>query len=103
MLTPIAVEVSAELAALLGPPDPKGHGAFMTEIVPRVRERLFAELGLTLPAVRLRAAAAAQRARPSSCQALNEVPLARGEIAREDFRGGRRASATMLAPAPLRT
>ena len=51
MLTPIAVEVSAELAARLG--------SFAADVVPRLRERLFAELGLPLPAVRLRGGSAA--------------------------------------------
>src|SRR6185312_7296295 len=41
LLTPVAVEVSAELGARLG--------GFANEIVPRLRERLFAELGLLLP------------------------------------------------------
>ncbi len=78
LLTPIAVEVSAELGAYLE--------GFATEVVPRLRERLFAELGLPLPAVRLRVggggvALAAGR----FVIRLNEVPLARGEIAREDW------------------
>ena len=84
MLTPIAVEVSAELAALLGPPEPKGRGAFAAEVVPRVRDRLFAELGLTLPAVRLRADVEGLSGGAFVVR-LNEVPLARGEIARADF------------------
>ena len=52
VLTPIAVEVSAELGSRLG--------SFAAEAVPRIREQLFAELGLPLPAVRLRAGAAGQ-------------------------------------------
>jgi type III secretion protein V len=84
VLTPIAVEVSASLAPVLGAPDPKGPGAFMSEVVPRVRERLFAELGLSLPAVRLRVATDGLEGGAFVVR-LNEVPLARGEIAREDF------------------
>ena len=56
VLTPIAVEVAGELGALLGPRWPGDAGAFAAEVVPQLRERLFAELGLPLPVVRLRAA-----------------------------------------------
>jgi type III secretion protein V len=81
VLTPIAVEVSPALAALLGHGDPKG--VFPTEIVPRARERLFAELGLALPAVRLRA----DEGLPDGAFVvrLNEVPLARGELPPDDL------------------
>jgi type III secretion protein V len=84
VLTPIAVEVSGELAAVFGPPDPKGKGAFMGEVVPRVRERLFAELGMTLPPVRLRADVNGLHGGAFVVR-LNEVPLARGEIAQADW------------------
>jgi type III secretion protein V len=80
VLTPIAVEVSTELAAVLGSPDPKGKGVFMSEVVPRARERLFAELGLALPAVRLRAVTGGLTGGAFVVR-LNEVPLGRGEIA----------------------
>ncbi|HTB61628.1 MAG TPA: flagellar biosynthesis protein FlhA, partial [Polyangia bacterium] len=76
LLTPIAVEVSAELGAYLD--------GFASEVVPRLRERLFAELGLPLPAVRLRVGASAL-AEGAFVIRLNEVPLARGEIARDDW------------------
>ena len=76
LLTPIAVEVSAELGAYLE--------GFATEVVPRLRERLFAELGLPLPAVRLRVGAGGL-AEGKFVIRLNEVPLARGEIARDDW------------------
>ena len=52
--------------------------------MPRLRERLFAELGLPLPAVRLRAGAGGL-AEGRFVIRLNEVPLARGEIARDDW------------------
>jgi type III secretion protein V len=84
VLTPIAVELSVELAETLGSPDPKGKGVFMSEVVPRVRERLFAELGLSLPVVRLRAGAGGL-AGGAFVVRLNEVPLVRGEIARADW------------------
>ena len=78
LLTPIAVEVSAELGAYLD--------GFATEVVPRLRERLFAELGLPLPAVRLRAGASGGGlVEGTFVIRLNEVPLARGEIARDDW------------------
>jgi type III secretion protein V len=78
LLTPIAVEVSAELGAYLD--------GFATEVVPRLRERLFAELGLPLPAVRLRVGAAGPTlAEGKFVIRLNEVPLGRGEIAREEW------------------
>jgi type III secretion protein V len=63
VLTPIAVEVSPELGAVLGSADPRGAGLFMSDTVPRTRERLFAELGLALPAVRLRVVGRERRAR----------------------------------------
>jgi type III secretion protein V len=81
VLTPIAVEVAGELGARLGP-DGSGPGLFATEIVPRLRERLFADLGLPLPAVRLRPGVAGLGATAYVLR-LNEVPLARGEIPRE--------------------
>jgi type III secretion protein V len=78
LLTPIAVEVSAELGAYLD--------GFLTEVVPRLRERLFAELGLPLPAVRLRVGAGGVAlAEGRFVIRLNEVPLARGEIARDEW------------------
>jgi type III secretion protein V len=80
VLTPIAVEVGAELSAAVGPADPRGAGAFMGEIVPRVREHLFAELGLALPPVRLRPGAPGLAPRAFVIR-LNEVPLGRGELA----------------------
>jgi type III secretion protein V len=84
VLTPIAVEVSDELGAILGPRGAGDAGTFVTDVVPRVRERLFAELGLTLPVVRLRPGVAGL-APTSFVIRLNEVPLGRGEIPREDW------------------
>jgi type III secretion protein V len=81
VLTPIAVEVAGELGARLGP-NGSGPGLFATEIVPRLRERLFTELGLPLPAVRLRPGVAGPSATAYVLR-LNEVPLARGDIPRE--------------------
>ncbi len=89
VLTPIAVEVSAELAPHLA--------SFAAEEVPRLRERLFAELGLPLPAVRLRAGATGPTGGAFVVR-LNEVPLARGELPREAWsRAGARLSQEVLA------
>ena len=89
VLTPVAVEVSVELGSRLG--------SFAVEAVPRLRERLFAELGLPLPAVRLRAGAAGPTGGGFVIR-LNEVPLARGEIAREAWPdAGARLSDELLA------
>ncbi|HVZ89277.1 MAG TPA: FHIPEP family type III secretion protein, partial [Polyangia bacterium] len=76
LLTPIAVEVSADLAEWLD--------TFADEVVPRVRDRLFAELGLPLPAVRLRPGAAGPTGGAFTIR-LNEVPLARGQIPRAQW------------------
>jgi type III secretion protein V len=76
LLTPVAVEVSAELGARLT--------TFGDEVVPRLRERLHAELGLPLPAVRVRAGVAGLEGGRFVLR-LNEVPLGRGEIARADW------------------
>ena len=82
VLTPIAVEVAGELGALVGPRGPGDAGPFLTEIVPALRERLFAELGLPLPVVRLRPGVAGL-APTAFVIRLNEVPLGRGDIPRE--------------------
>jgi type III secretion protein V len=74
VLTPIAVEVSAELGAVVGP-------TFASEVLPRLRERLFAELGLPLPPVRLRPAMQGMRDGAFVIR-LNEVPLGRGDVPR---------------------
>jgi type III secretion protein V len=84
VLTPIAVEVSAELAAILGAPDPKGGGPFVTETVPELRDRLFAELGLALPPVRLRPGVDGL-AGGAFVVRLNEVPLGRGTLPPEEW------------------
>jgi type III secretion protein V len=74
VLTPIALEVSAELGARLAD--------FQAQAVARLRERLFAELGLPLPAIRLRVGAAGSTGGAYTIR-LNEIPLARGELSRE--------------------
>jgi type III secretion protein V len=89
LLTPIAVEVSAELGARLD--------AFTAEVVPRVRERLFAELGQPLPSVRLRVGVAGLIGGAYVIR-LNEVPLERGELGRESWdRAGAQLGDRILA------
>jgi type III secretion protein V len=89
LLTPIAVEVSAELAPRLA--------AFTADTVPRLRERLFAELGLPLPSVRVRPGAGAL-AGGSYVIRLNEVPSARGELPRDAWpSAGERIGEEILA------
>jgi len=88
VLTPIAVEVSPELGRQLAD--------FARDVVPRLRERLFAELGLPLPAVRLRAAGTGLAGGRFLIR-LNEVPLARGEIERASWeRAGARLADEVL-------
>jgi len=97
VLTPIAVEIAGELGALLGPRAAGDAGSFVRDIVPRVRERLFAELGLALPVVRLRPGVDGL-APTAFVIRLNEVPLARGDISREDWAGaGERLGDEVLA------
>ncbi len=83
VLTPVAVEVAAELGARLGP-TASGPGVFAAEVVPRLRERLFAELGLPLPAVCLRPGVAGLSPTAFVLR-INEVPLRRGEILQGDW------------------
>ncbi len=84
-LTPIAVDLSPALTqALLGDPaapsrEPSTEGGrFLTELVPALRERVFQELGLPMPAVRVRGQVAGL---PPDAYVLrlNEVPMARGQ------------------------
>ena len=97
VLTPIAVEVAGELGALLGPRAVGDAGSFVTDVVPRVRERLFAELGLSLPVVRLRPGVPGL-APTAFVIRLNEVPLGRGDVPREDWdQAGMRLGDEVLA------
>jgi type III secretion protein V len=97
VLTPIAVEVAGELGALIGPRGAGDAGPFISEVVPGVREQLFAELGLPLPVVRLRPAAAGL-APTAFVIRLNEVPLGRGDIPRNAWdQAGARLGDEVLA------
>jgi type III secretion protein V len=95
VLTPVAVEVGVELGARLGPAGGDA-GTFAAEIVPRLRERLFAELGLPLPATRLRPGVAGL-GETAYVIRLNEVPLGRGEIPRAEWaHAGQRLEEALL-------
>ncbi len=89
VLTPIALDISTELARHLS--------QFASDVVPRLRERLFAELGLPLPAVRLRVGASGALGGAFVIR-LNEVPVARGELDRAGWdRAGARLADQVLA------
>jgi len=76
LMTAIAVELGGELGARLAP---GGDGTALGErLSVTLRERLFAELGLPVPAVRVRVNAAGLPP-DGYVLRLNEVPLARGE------------------------
>ncbi|MFN7702549.1 MAG: type III secretion system export apparatus subunit SctV [Deltaproteobacteria bacterium] len=76
IVVPIAVELGPELAAELL--DARGGGAFLEDDVPRLRESLFFQLGVSVPGVRARSAAIGAR---EYVLALQEIPVARGAAA----------------------
>jgi type III secretion protein V len=78
VLTPIAVELGAALAARVVPGGQGGR--LLDELVPALRDQLFAETGLPMPAVRLRPGAAGL-APDEYLLRLNEVPMARAVVA----------------------
>jgi type III secretion protein V len=97
VLTPIAVEIAGELGALVGPRGPGDAGPFATDVVPQLRERLFAELGLPLPVVRVRPGVSGLPPTAFVIR-LNEVPLGRGDIPREAWdEAGARLGEAVLA------
>jgi len=75
VLTPIAIELGAIVSGLLCP---DGDGAPLAErLTPRLRERLFAELGIPLPLLRVRLSVPGV-APNTYVLRLNEVPLGGG-------------------------
>jgi type III secretion protein V len=76
ILVPIGVDLSPALSAALLPGGDAGR--FTRELIPALRDRLFQELGLPLPAVRLRPNAPGLGARGYALR-LAEVTMARGE------------------------
>jgi type III secretion protein V len=69
---PLALEVSRELTALLD--DRADGGRFLNELVPQIRERLFFELGVRFPGVRVRGSVPGL-APDAFAIKLNEVPV----------------------------
>jgi type III secretion protein V len=77
LLVPIAIDLGPALSSALVP-DGDG-GRFTAELIPALRERVFHELGLPLPAVRLRPQVPGLGARGYALR-LQEVVMARGEV-----------------------
>jgi type III secretion protein V len=77
LLTPIAIDLDPALSAALLV-DGRG-GRILAELVPALRERLFSELGIPLPAVRLRRDAPGLGPGGYALR-LKEVVMARGEV-----------------------
>jgi type III secretion protein V len=69
---PLALEVSTELTALLD--DRADGGRFLNELIPQIRERLFFELGVRFPGVRVRGSVPGL-APDAFAIKLNEVPV----------------------------
>jgi type III secretion protein V len=69
---PLALEVSTELTALLD--NRADGGRFINEMIPQIRERLFFELGVRFPGVRIRGSVPGLQA-DSFAIKLNEVPV----------------------------
>lgn len=70
---PLALELSADLSALLsGGPD--GDSKFTGELLPQIRQRLFYDLGVRLPGVRVRGSVPGLSA-DQFVVMLNEVPV----------------------------
>jgi type III secretion protein V len=77
VLTPLFLDLSPEAAEIMG--IGSDGGRFVKELVPALRERAFSELGLPLPAVRLRPGIQALSPNGYSVR-LNEVQMARGTV-----------------------
>jgi type III secretion protein V len=79
---PLALEVSKELTALLD--DRADGGRFLNELIPQIRERLFFELGVRFPGVRVRGSVPGLGA-DSFAIKLNEVPVIFSNVMMEHF------------------
>ena len=77
VLTPLFLDLAPDLADALQ--IGTDGGRFVKELVPSLRERVFAELGLPLPAVRLRPGIAALAPAGYGIR-INEVQMARGAV-----------------------
>jgi type III secretion protein V len=90
VLTPIFVDLSPEVVELLE--IGSDGGRFVKELVPALRERVFQEVGIRLPAVRLRPGIAALSPNGYAIR-INEVQMARGTV---------KADHVLLSEAPER-
>jgi type III secretion protein V len=79
---PLALEVSKELTALLD--DRADGGRFLNELIPQIRERLFFELGVRFPGVRVRGSVPGLAADAFAIK-LNEVPVIFSSIMMDHF------------------
>jgi type III secretion protein V len=77
VLTPIALELSTALGNAFNP-DGNG-GRFVKDLLPLLRERVFNELGIPLPAVRIRPGIPGLAANTYVIK-LQEVPMGKGEL-----------------------
>ena len=73
LVAPLAIDAAPALALILGAPD----GPFMARAVPALRRQLFADAGIVVPAVIVRARDEADGA---FVLRLNETPLLRGQL-----------------------
>ena len=78
---PLALELSAEMTAVLNPAD---ANRFLSELVPQIRERLFFELGVRFPGVRVRGNVPGLGT-DSFVIKLNEVPVVFAQVMLNHF------------------
>ena len=79
LVVPVSVDVALDLAESVA--DEDGAGPLLDEEIPRLRDTLFFELGLALPAVRARTRAGLA---PAAYEiAIQEVPVVRAELGGE--------------------
>ena len=76
MVTPVTLEVSADLSAFVDPSVDEGR--FLDELIPFMRDGLFTELGVRFPGIRVRRNPSLKSA--SYLIFLHEVPLVSGEV-----------------------
>jgi len=76
MVTPVVLEVSADLSHFVDPDADKGR--FMNELIPFMRNGLFTELGVRFPGIRVRRNPGLPSA--NYVIAINEVPLISGQV-----------------------
>jgi len=77
VMTPVMVDLSMALTETLLPDG--GQGRLLSELVPALRERLFQDTGIPLPAVRVRGRVPGLTAGGYVLR-LDEIPMARGEV-----------------------